>query len=198
MTLDLDPIRARLAAATPGPWFRRQIGTLAPEVASHHTTTWYGSPCTEAVVIHGFHNDNDLDLDLIANAPSDMAALIAEVERLRTELADHTPAPCDMKCREPYDFAWCKTHDSTFPLGEKCKFDGREPWEVYADEADEQRRRAVRAEMQVERLRESVQRVRVLIEDWQTNGNSRELGDPTAYVWHVAASQALRALDGAE
>lgn len=106
MTLDLEPIRARLAAATPGPWFRRQIGTLAPEVASHHTTTWYGSPCTEAVVTHGFHNDNDLDLDLIANAPSDLAALLAEAERLRESVQRvremHSPAKWyDDFCDDP-------------------------------------------------------------------------------------------------
>lgn len=28
---------------------------------------------------------------------------------------------CDMRCGEPYDFAWCVTHDTTFPLGEVCQ-----------------------------------------------------------------------------
>lgn len=39
-----------------------------------------------------------------------------------------------------------------------------------------------------------------LIADWQANGNSRELSDPTADVWHEAALQLLRAraLDGGE
>jgi hypothetical protein len=27
---------------------------------------------------------------------------------------------CDMRCGEPYDFAWCLTHDTTFDLGEVC------------------------------------------------------------------------------
>lgn len=35
-------------------------------------------------------------------------------------------APCDMRSGEPYDFAWCETHDSTFPLGDTCPYD-REP-----------------------------------------------------------------------
>ena len=62
------------------------------------------------------------------------------------------PAPCAMKHEPPMDFAWCETHDTTFALGDKCKFDGRQAWEVYADEADEQRGRAVMAELKVEQL----------------------------------------------
>lgn len=42
-------------------------------------------------------------------------------------------------------------------------------------------------------VRESV---RPLVSDWQANGNSRELGDPTAHTWHEAARQLLDALDG--
>lgn len=60
---------------------------------------------------------------------------------------------CDMRHVEPYDFAWCETHDTTFALGDKCKFDGRVVWEVYAEEADEQRGLKVRAEVENERLR---------------------------------------------
>lgn len=44
----------------------------------------------------------------------------------------------------------------------------------------------------------AVERVRVLVADWQANGNSRELADPTADTWHEAARQLLRALDGGE
>ena len=29
-------------------------------------------------------------------------------------------AECDMRCGEPYPFAWCLTHDTTFALGEVC------------------------------------------------------------------------------
>jgi hypothetical protein len=52
--LDLDPIKARLAAATPGPWVYS---------------------CNDAY--------------LIANAPTDLAALVAEVERLRAAIKSH-------------------------------------------------------------------------------------------------------------
>jgi hypothetical protein len=38
--------------------------------------------------------------------------------------------------------------------------------------------------------------LRVLVSDWQANGNSRPLGDPTAATWHECALQLLRVLDG--
>ena len=67
--------------------------------------------------------------------------------------AEEGRAACVMTHTEPFDFAQCETHDETFPLGKKCRFDGREPWEVYAEEADEQRQRAVVAEMALDELR---------------------------------------------
>lgn len=63
-----------------------------------------------------------------------------------------TPSPsngqvaCDLRCQEPFDFGWCETHDVTFPLGGTCRFNGRDAADVYAQEAAEQRVRAVRAE----------------------------------------------------
>lgn len=67
------------------------------------------------------------------------------------------PAPCEMTHTAPYDFAVCTTHDETFPLGDTCKFFGRTSVaEVYADEADQQRARAVTAEMREESLRETL------------------------------------------
>ena len=29
---------------------------------------------------------------------------------------------CDMRHQEPFDFAWCETHDETFPLGGICPY----------------------------------------------------------------------------
>lgn len=40
--------------------------------------------------------------------------------------------------------------------------------------------------------------LRALVADWQANGNSRELGDPTDTVWFECARQLLAALDGQE
>lgn len=31
--------------------------------------------------------------------------------------------PCDMRYREPFDFAECHTHDTTFPLGDVCPYE---------------------------------------------------------------------------
>ena len=64
------------------------------------------------------------------------------------------PAPCVMTHTPPFNFAQCETHDETFPLGGACKWYGKESVaQVLQDEADEQRRRAVRAEHQLEILR---------------------------------------------
>jgi len=41
---------------------------------------------------------------------------MTEDELIRAALA----APCDMRHEPPFDFAWCETHDSTFPLGGVC------------------------------------------------------------------------------
>ena len=61
-TLDLEPIKERLAAATPGPW---DFHIIPPEIGGMGTGA---------------------DAEFIANAPEDIAALIAEVERLRGQV----------------------------------------------------------------------------------------------------------------
>lgn len=73
---------------------------------------------------------------------------------------------CNMVHQEPYDFAECRTHDTTFRLGDACKFNNRVMWEAYQDEADEQRGLKVRAEMEAEQaaleldsLKGAIQRV---------------------------------------
>lgn len=87
MTPDLDPIRARLAAATPGPWhsWDRGIGYEVHKGRAADCLSEYGvgmESCTE--LNDGFRGTFRMaDADLIANAPADLAALVAEVERLR-------------------------------------------------------------------------------------------------------------------
>jgi hypothetical protein len=73
--LDLEPIRARLAAATPGPWEAEHRGF---EVYETHTA--HGDLVAEASL-------QISDAELIAHAPADLAALADEVESLRRELA---------------------------------------------------------------------------------------------------------------
>lgn len=82
-----------------------------------------------------------------------LAAHDAE-KRAEWEAEQGKPAPCVMTHTPPFDFAQCETHDETFPLGDVCKWHGKESvTEVLQDEVDEQRARAVRAEHQLEILR---------------------------------------------
>lgn len=90
----------------------------------------------------------DLRAHLEATATATVApSAHAQPDDAAEEAAADPVETCDMHQGEPYDFAWCVNHDTTFKLGETCKFNGRIAWEVYAEEADTQRGRAVRAEM---------------------------------------------------
>ena len=90
MTLDLDPIRARLAAATPGPW-------EVDECSEETTVIVAGSDLTIICSELWQGWEGTQDAALIANAPTDMAALVAEVERLRESVQRvrevHQPRP---------------------------------------------------------------------------------------------------------
>ena len=85
--LDLDPIRTRLEAASPGPWRWEDWGD--PPLDHEHNAYTLASDelgltkaiCTAAEATSMWKNP--ADADLIAHAPSDIAALLAEVERLR-------------------------------------------------------------------------------------------------------------------
>lgn len=79
--LDLDEIEARVAAATPGPWWAFSDG---PESGDH----WYVASGSEAVAhIHSDDGRNEdarqPDAEFIAQARDDVPALVAEVRRLR-------------------------------------------------------------------------------------------------------------------
>ena len=94
--IDLDAIKARCEAATPGPWevngspHDRHIAT----VGRHHIT----KPDRAGRSAH-----NDEIAKFIAHARTDVPALVAEVERLR-KYAKHTH-----KCRmQPwFEQNWC-------------------------------------------------------------------------------------------
>lgn len=83
--LDLDPIRERLAAATPGPWDHNTAAELIQTEKGDTVVVpaWFGEdlPRWEGA-------------EFIAHAPADVAALVAEVERLRENPRDehHTMA----------------------------------------------------------------------------------------------------------
>ena len=148
-----------LDGITPGKWEINREGwaciSSGPDSVIHAFYDSECPACDETITDTAVVAISMEDAEFIAAAPQLVRELLAEVKRLRGEVAS-----CDMKCGEPYDFAWCETHDTTFPLGDKCKFDGREPWEVYADEAYEQRQLKVRAEIERDALRAQVERVR--------------------------------------
>ena len=72
-------IRARLDAATPGPWLVRN--------------GWVDLNNLHGDVIPVGHND--ADADLIAHAPADIAWLLDEVERLRNTNLSVSNSLCD-------------------------------------------------------------------------------------------------------
>lgn len=81
--LNLTPIQARLAAATPGPWDTRRSEqprhdtwsvTICQAEGGAGVVTWHARTAVPR------HEGN---IALIANAPQDIADLLAEVKRLR-------------------------------------------------------------------------------------------------------------------
>lgn len=71
--IDLDAIRARVEAATDGPW----VGEIRPDGCA-----WISMPVSgghHALAMHGWQSD----ADFVAHARQDIPALLAEVDRLR-------------------------------------------------------------------------------------------------------------------
>lgn len=150
--MTLDDVKRLLElekAATAGPWAGTADGS------------WAGA---NVVVTSGGHPVAVCGVDSPENGYLGASAdrkFIAEIRNaapwlLRVALAEFGAA-CVMKQGEPFDFAWCETHDVTFPLGGSCKFSGRSPMEVLWEEADAQRQRAVRAELALERMQETAE-----------------------------------------
>lgn len=83
--LDLEPIKARLAEATPGPW-KYLDGKLQASPGWPIIDAWWEGEGKGGITADA------ADAALIANAPSDIAALIREVEQLRTQLDESQPS----------------------------------------------------------------------------------------------------------
>ena len=87
----LASIRARLDAATPGPWQAHLSNTpphyLATPVVSHKCGP-AGDRLGRFVLWDGDPEQADKDALLIANAPADLAALLAYIGQLEGLLAD--------------------------------------------------------------------------------------------------------------
>lgn len=85
------------------------------------------------------------------------------IEALEAERSGDVPDPCAMKHDPPMDFAYCETHDTTFPLGAACMWHGKTSIaQVLEDKAEEQRTRAVLAEARADRAEAQVARVKAL------------------------------------
>lgn len=83
---DLDAVKARLAKATPGPWewsVRPKRHILVHRFSARGFFTVLE---TQGDVEADYPCAKDADRDLIEHAPADLAALVAEVERLRAEV----------------------------------------------------------------------------------------------------------------
>lgn len=80
--LDLKDIRERLESlATPGPW---QVEKARYVPSCHAVYRPHGALVVDEIICHR-------DAHFIANAPTDIEALIAEVERLRALVAEMAP-----------------------------------------------------------------------------------------------------------
>ena len=90
LSLDLDAIKARLAAACPGPWtgmaVRRFIDGDCLAIVREHPDgeheSMKGSALTIAATLLPQYGDNDT-ATMLLHSRADMDALVAEVERLR-------------------------------------------------------------------------------------------------------------------
>jgi hypothetical protein len=75
--MDLEPIKQRLAAATPGPW------RISSGVNDGPTICDFGLGDYEIAIPPRVESNAEGDAELVANATTDLALLVAEVERLR-------------------------------------------------------------------------------------------------------------------
>lgn len=111
MALDLEPIKERLDEATPGPWRVWRDPDPTKVRATAVETAWrYGDIEGDTELITDYL-PTDADATFIAHAPDDIAALIAEVERLRGQIEglraiiDSHPDPLE-----------CGKHDDDDPV----------------------------------------------------------------------------------
>jgi len=103
--LDLKRIKNRLAAATPGPWEREFTEHIAEDMSldASYTSFIIGKGVSVGEM------DMPADCELVAHAPQDLAALVAEVEQLRDAIARHKrrvvidPQPWDLDLWEVLD-----------------------------------------------------------------------------------------------
>jgi hypothetical protein len=82
----LDDIRARLQAATSGPWVIRRYGDDISAIALPDDGSFGGSPCVIKADIYSDPMVLDIseeDAEFVSHAPEDIQWLLSEVERLQ-------------------------------------------------------------------------------------------------------------------
>lgn len=83
---DLEAIKARLSVSTPGPWMADHSGERIGIWADGRRV--FVGACSECQIIGG-RKEAEFNASLIAHSPADIAALIAEVERLQLIIASY-------------------------------------------------------------------------------------------------------------
>lgn len=83
---DLNAIRARVEAATPGEWRVEWDGEYDQELFPCEISARESRSSTAFEKVCDVEELSEADADLIANAPTDLRALLAEVKRLRAEV----------------------------------------------------------------------------------------------------------------
>lgn len=123
----IDAIRARLAAATPGPWeadascschdcWGDDTGRLPGRPAECPNAQIMGIDGVVTEVGYGSISVTAADAYLIANAPADLAYLLDEVQRLRAQLDAGDPDERDTR----YDNLATTAADTVQDYAHKC------------------------------------------------------------------------------
>ena len=129
--LNLAPIKDRLARATPGPWRVWQNPHKKSDVAVE--TAWSHSDCEGDTELITDYLPTCGDAEFIAHSPEDIAALLAEVEKLRragstlgTVIEKQCEAALDATglhdlIDETGDGDWGAVWETVAEMGETCR-----------------------------------------------------------------------------
>lgn len=126
--MDLEPIKERLAEATPGPWESQGFDNYPGDEGTPIIGT-SGIGLVAYALRHNVHSSNnrvdwydeeqcDKDAEFIAHAPEDIRALLAEVKRLQAQI-DAVKALHCQDAVQPRHCAECSDFGTDqFPAGE--------------------------------------------------------------------------------
>lgn len=114
MSLDLDPIRARLEAACPGPWRKYNSNEGSVDYGplwAVANDAYHNPPADDDTpwIAVDVHTGLEADADFIAHARDDSPLLLAEVEHLRARL----DTVHEMLAIDEFDQDSCTTLETT-------------------------------------------------------------------------------------